>query len=533
MSLGDHGFNGRSDARYAIVSQEMISSHDWLVPHYMGRVHLTKPPLVYWLQAASIELFGKNFLAVRIPSAISGTLTILLLYCFMNRLRGRQAAIFACGLYAIMPLTIFTSRMTVTDSTLNLCWTMTLSGAYLAGQVAKHRRLGLVLVWFGAAVGMFTKGPVMFIPMGIVLTWWALTRRETPSWKRSVAYTIAGVGTLIPILTWAVLVIVVEPDAAGIWWHETFDRAIGQGDHARPIWYFIPVLVAGCFPCSAMLVLPGINLRFRAAWAQLRSGSLEGFLGYAIIVTFVVYSLISGKLPSYLLPICAPLSMLSAIVLSRWFSEQRPSTPQGQSLPEVRLGMLIGTCLFTLGAATAIFQLFNAERLIFVIGLLPALLLSMAMVRYWSVLHLRMPLTAAFIVSWVLGWLVLLEIEDIALAKLSFAVVARETFGQQGWQGRVGAYQLDAGILYWERGGAVEQYTNAQQLAESLSDSPLLVLTREDRWQSIKQSNNELYLSGHIKHEWRSFPGMPTRYLVVFNETSTPHQPNTQTGPLP
>lgn len=520
VSLGDHGFNGRSDARYAVVAQHMVASNDWLVPSYMGHMHLTKPPLVYWLEGVSIELLGNTYLAVRLPSAIAGTLTLLLLYWFMHRLYGRRAAIFTCGIYAIMPMTIFPARMTVTDSVLNLCWTMTLIGAYLSSQLPQSRRIGFVMLWAGSALGMLTKGPVMFIPIGVVITWWAITRTGPYSWKRTLIFSLAGLSAMLPALLWAISVLMTQPEAARIWWHETFDRAIGQGDHAKPIWFFIPVLLVGCFPCSAMLLLPGVNLRLSDSWKRLRNSSLEGFLGYAIISTFVVYSLISGKLPSYLLPVCAPLSMVCALVLERWFTEQRPAMPPGCRLPEVRVGMLLGTCIYAIAAGGALTWYFGTDTGVLALGLAPAILVALLMVRFWSVLPLRMPLTAAFIVSWIMGWLVLLEVEDIALGQVSYGVVARATFGQQGWQGRVGAYQLESGIIYWEREGELEQFANPSQLAASVGPSPILVLTRKDRWDELNKADPSLHARGRIVHDWRQFPGAPTRYLVVFDATA-------------
>lgn len=520
FSLGDHGFNGRSDARYAVVAQEMEISNDWLVPRFMGQVHLTKPPLVYWLEAGSLKLFGETYMAVRLPSAISGTLVIVLLYWFMSRLRGRRVALFACGLYAIMPMTIFPARMTVTDSVLNLCWTMTLMGAYLSSQRSDHRRAGYLLLWFGATLGMLTKGPVMFIPMGLVLVWWLLTRRSrSGAWKHSFAFPFIAVGTLLPALAWALAVVVVQPEAANIWLHETFDRAIGQGDHNRPIWFFFPVLLVGCFPCSAMLLLPGVNLRLRDTWERLRSASLEGFLGFSVIATFVVYSLISGKLPSYLLPICAPLAMLSAMMLARWFTEQTPASEKGRRLPEVRVGLMIGTLLFMLGAGGALYWFYGLGSVTLALGLLPALIISLLMMRSWSVLALRMPLMAGFVLSWVLGWAVLLEAEDLALAEVSYGAVAYETFGDTGWSGRVGVYQLESGIIYWERKGDIEQIANPAQLKNAVVGAPILVLTRQDRWEKLRATNPMIYDQGRIVHRWRQFPGAPMRYLVVFDGT--------------
>lgn len=48
----------------------------------------TKPPLVIWLQALSIQLLGPGELAIRLPSALAALLTVLLLLLFAHRTLG-------------------------------------------------------------------------------------------------------------------------------------------------------------------------------------------------------------------------------------------------------------------------------------------------------------------------------------------------------------------------------------------------------------------------------------------------------------
>jgi len=38
----------------------VVASGDWLVPWLNGAEHLSKPPLIYWLIAGSVKLFGAN-----------------------------------------------------------------------------------------------------------------------------------------------------------------------------------------------------------------------------------------------------------------------------------------------------------------------------------------------------------------------------------------------------------------------------------------------------------------------------------------
>src|SRR5262245_13578306 len=75
ISLSDHALSPRSEGRYASVSMEMLDGGDWLVPHLLGRPHLTKPPLIYWLQASCLRVLGHNEMAMRLPSAVAGSLT--------------------------------------------------------------------------------------------------------------------------------------------------------------------------------------------------------------------------------------------------------------------------------------------------------------------------------------------------------------------------------------------------------------------------------------------------------------------------
>ena len=75
------------EARLAINSYEMYKADEWLVATYRGAPDMwnTKPPFVLWFQILSFKIFGVNELALRLPSAIAGALTCLLIYWFFAR----------------------------------------------------------------------------------------------------------------------------------------------------------------------------------------------------------------------------------------------------------------------------------------------------------------------------------------------------------------------------------------------------------------------------------------------------------------
>ena len=86
--LGSRSLNQPDEGRYSEIAREMIETGNWLVPHFWYLPHLDKPPMTYWLVAASMKLFGQNEWAVRLPVAlagISGVWAVFLLGCSHGR----------------------------------------------------------------------------------------------------------------------------------------------------------------------------------------------------------------------------------------------------------------------------------------------------------------------------------------------------------------------------------------------------------------------------------------------------------------
>src|SRR5262245_25480219 len=78
--------------RYAEVPREMLSSGDFVVPRLDGVLYFEKPPLGYWLVAASMSTFGENAVAVRLPFTLATLLTAAIVFALTRR--------FGSGLFA-------------------------------------------------------------------------------------------------------------------------------------------------------------------------------------------------------------------------------------------------------------------------------------------------------------------------------------------------------------------------------------------------------------------------------------------------
>ena len=50
-------------------ARHMLREGSWAVPQLYGELYTFKPPLAYWLAAASFHLLGETVLALRLPFA--------------------------------------------------------------------------------------------------------------------------------------------------------------------------------------------------------------------------------------------------------------------------------------------------------------------------------------------------------------------------------------------------------------------------------------------------------------------------------
>jgi 4-amino-4-deoxy-L-arabinose transferase-like glycosyltransferase len=68
LFLGARPVLTADETRYGSIAAQMAESGDWLHLRMSGFRFYEKPPLTYWMTAASIEAFGRNGFAIRLPT---------------------------------------------------------------------------------------------------------------------------------------------------------------------------------------------------------------------------------------------------------------------------------------------------------------------------------------------------------------------------------------------------------------------------------------------------------------------------------
>jgi 4-amino-4-deoxy-L-arabinose transferase-like glycosyltransferase len=351
-------FVGADEPRYSRIAQEMLASGDWVIPHLEGRPWLEKPPLFYWCTALIFRIFGVGEGQARVTSglALLGLAVFVFIYgrrWFSPRVGWLAALMFSTSLGAIA-----FSHAASMDALFSFLLFFGLAAAFdslhLGGRWA-------VLEWLLSAAALagavLAKGLVgLLLPAGILtvfLIWEEDWKRLRWSWLA--LWLLAFLVIAVP---WHLLA----------FWRAGFDfLAIYLVNHhlarfftdihhhTQPIYYYVPVLLAGFLPWSTLLPVIFHRRIGRPASGDAsgeRAASAWRLLLWSTLFIVGFFSLSSSKLPGYILPVFAPLSLLTADGLCRWLED--PERYEAR-LKRATLGLL--TVLILLGAGASLFLL--------------------------------------------------------------------------------------------------------------------------------------------------------------------------------
>ncbi len=291
------------EIRYAEIPREILQDNDWVVPHFGGLRYFEKPIMGYWLNAISLAIFGLNEFAVRFSSALAAGLSALMLFMFVRRFKGFEAAAYTTLIYLSCGLVFGIGTFAVLDGPFSMFVTASLMCFYLATQAANNKaRMGW-LALFGALCGaaFLTKGFLAFVLPIIVFVPFMFWEKR---WKELFLMApLPLVTAIIVALPWSLLIAQREPH----FWHyfaitEHWERMFGNksSQHPQPLWFFIPVIIAGTMPWT--LAVPGICTRFKKVIPQ---DPLMRYCLCWLVLPFAFFSVSSGKLGTYILP-CYP-----------------------------------------------------------------------------------------------------------------------------------------------------------------------------------------------------------------------------------
>lgn len=341
LRLGATPLIGLDEGLYAECSREMLAGGNYIVPTFNGQPFLDKPPLVYWLQAASMSVFGVNSFAVRLPSALAVALLVAGVVYLGTRLFGARAGLLSGFVLVTSVLAVALGRLCLLDAALALTIAISM-GAFVLAHTGVAGRWAYLLFWAAAGLSVMVKGPAGAVLILTPTALFLLVRKE----GRSVGRTMPVVGIIIFAAVAVPWYALVQRETRGAFLkefliHQNLQRAAGQDFyHNQPLWFYIPIYAFGFFPWSAFVPL---------AWARhvrLKPESLAEQAGLFAAVwlasTIVIFSLSRSKLPSYIFP-AFPASALLVGVL--WADEGERRGLRSSAVAALVLSVMVAAAM--------------------------------------------------------------------------------------------------------------------------------------------------------------------------------------------
>src|SRR5665647_1354434 len=203
FTLGYYPLYDTTEARYAEIARKMVELNDWITPWFdYGVPFWGKPPLSFWLSAASIKLFGVNEFAARLPSFLCGLLVAWLVWDWVAR-RSNREAIYAVALLLSSSLFFVAAGAVMTDMVLALGCFLTMRGFWLGLHgTAKEKRFERWFLFIGVGVGLLAKGPIALVLSGLPIMIWTLAKSNFTAVWRGLPWFRGILLTLIISLPW-------------------------------------------------------------------------------------------------------------------------------------------------------------------------------------------------------------------------------------------------------------------------------------------------------------------------------------------
>lgn len=193
-----------TEARYAEMARIMAETNDWITPYIDYNIPFWgKPPLSFWLQAVSINIFGINEFAPRFPSLLMELAVIALIFKLLSTVANTSTAVWGMLIYASGLLVYSLSGAVLTDPFLTLGSTLSFV-AFIMVLKEKERYWGY-LFFVGLSIGFLSKGPLVLVLTGGTIGLWLLL--STKRWRVFKLYPwITGIIlTLLLTLPWYVM----------------------------------------------------------------------------------------------------------------------------------------------------------------------------------------------------------------------------------------------------------------------------------------------------------------------------------------
>lgn len=352
LFLSSRPLSTPDEARYSEIPREMVVSGDYTTPHLNNIKYFEKPVLFYWMQSASIHLFGLSEWAMRLPNMLMALLGCLFTYATGRILFNRASGIIGSIILATNLLYFAMAHIVTLDMTVTVWLTLSLFSFLIGTQTTQplSRRLLLYAFYVCAALAVLTKGLIGIIFPGMIIGAWIVLLNE---WRLlKIVYLPTGIILFLVIaVPWHIFVQLKNPEFLYFYFiDQHFIRYLTmEAGRYKPFWFWLPIVILGFLPWTVFLP-QAIYQHFPKNWITRFHYKKELFLLLWAGLIFIFFTLSNSKLIPYILPIFPPLALLiSHYLVTQWYNYSHSKSYKISSIMiPVSVGLLIAAGIIAL-----------------------------------------------------------------------------------------------------------------------------------------------------------------------------------------
>ncbi len=240
------------DAAHAMVSQEMLQRNDFVVPYMDGIRYLIRPPMHFWMVAATYKLLGESEFATRLPLALAMVGMVLLTFEFGRRFFGQRAGFYGALAVATSAGMFLFSRTMIPEA----IYTLAFEGVFYLFLRSWTGSLDPRVGYWGAAalcgVAVLTRALIGLLLPGAIIVAFITMTGGWHRWRELRLFSSSAIFLAIAA-PWHILVGLRTP---GFFWayfiNEHINRALGTRlphDYgAIPLWIWWSAHLIWLFP---------------------------------------------------------------------------------------------------------------------------------------------------------------------------------------------------------------------------------------------------------------------------------------------
>ena len=312
--------------QYANISREMLLNKSFLQIFDQGKDYLDKPPMLFWVSALSMYIFGINDIAFRIPSILMAVLAIYSTYKFTMLYYAKEIALLAALVLASSQAMFLITHDLRTDTML-MAWVI-LGIWQFSSWLFTKKWISLITAFVAVAFGMMTKGPIaLMVPIFSFVPHFLIHRnfKLLFKWEYLVGVLIILV-LLIPMDIGLYQQFDLHPEkvmyektgTSGLrffYWTQSFGRITGESVwHENDYFFFLfENLIWGFLPWILFFIIGLAKEFYTIIKNKFRIQSHEEWISIpGFLITYTALGISNYQLPHYIYVVLPFVSVIAA-----------------------------------------------------------------------------------------------------------------------------------------------------------------------------------------------------------------------------